>query len=300
MTSRQMGAPEWAMLFALALLWSATFFLVEIALEETGPFWLVTGRVVFGAGTLWVLIFALGIRRPNSLADWRDLAVMGLLNNAIPFTLIFWGQVHITAGLASILNATTPIFGVIAAHLFLADEKATANKAAGVLFGLAGVIVLIGPEALGGLTDGLWGQIAVIGAAVSYGLAGAFGRRLSRLPSMTAAAGMLTVSTIIMIPVSFAAEGTPNLSLSLPVWASVVALGVAGSGAAYILYFRILERAGATNLLLVTLLIPPGAITLGTVFLGETPSLTAAGGMLLIFTGLLLVDGRILKRRATA
>lgn len=300
MTAKQMGPAEWAMMIGLALLWSATFFFVEIGLKEIGPFWLVTGRVGFGAATLWILVFALGVSRPGNLRDWRDLLVMGLLNNAIPFTCIFWGQVYITAGLASILNATTPIFAVIVAHLFLVDERATLLKTIGVLFGIAGVVVLIGPEALDGLTESLWGQLAVIGAAVSYAFAGVFGRRLSRMPAMTTAAGMLTMSTLLMIPVSLLAEGTPNLSLNWQTWGAVLVLGIAGSGMAYILYFRILERAGATNLLLVTLLIPPGAILLGVAFLDETLTWAAAAGMILIFIGLAFVDGRLFKRRRAA
>ena len=299
MTAKQMGPAEWAMMIGLSLLWSATFFFVEIGLREIGPFWLVTGRVAFGAATLWALVFALGVPRPKSAADWRDLLIMGLLNNAIPFTLIFWGQVYISAGLASILNATTPIFGVIVAHLFLADERASVLKTIGVLFGLGGVIVLIGPEALDGLTGSLWGQLAVVGAAVSYAFAGVFGRRLSRLAPMMSAAGMLTMSTLLMIPVAWTVEGAPSLSLGWETWAAILVLGVAGSGMAYILYFRILERAGATNLLLVTLLIPPGAILLGVLFLDESLTLSALAGMALIFAGLAFVDGRLFRRRAT-
>lgn len=298
MTSKQMGPAEWGMMVALSLLWSLTFFVVEIALREIGPFWLVTGRVAFGAATLWVLVFAMGVRRPASLADWRDLLVMGLLNNAIPFTCIFWGQVYITSGLASILNATTPIFTVIVAHLLLADERATPLKSIGVLFGIAGVIVLIGPEALDGLGSSLWAQIAVVCAAISYGFASVWGRRLARLPSITNAAGMLTMSTLLMIPVSFYAEGAPGFDLSLTTWTTILVLGVACSGLAYILFFRILERAGATNLMLVTLMIPPGTIMLGALFLGESLTQPAIIGMCLIFAGLAFVDGRLFRRRA--
>jgi len=295
-----MGPAEWAMMIGLSLLWSATFFFVEIGLREIVPFWLVTGRMAFGAATLWALVFALGVPRPKSAADWRDLLIMGLLNNAIPFTLIFWGQVYITAGLASILNATTPFFAVIVAHLFLADERTSVLKTVGVLFGLGGVIVLIGPEALDGLTGSLWGQLAVVGAAISYAFAGVFGRRLSRLTPMMSATGMLTMSTVLIIPVAWIAEGAPELALGWQTWTAILVLGVAGSGMAYILYFRILERAGATNLLLVTLLIPPGAILLGVLFLEESLTLSALAGMALIFAGLAFVDGRLFRRRATA
>ncbi|WP_417516790.1 DMT family transporter [Minwuia sp.] len=297
MASKQMGPVEWGLLLGLSAQWSATFFFVEIGLREVGPFWLVFGRVAFGAATLWILVFATGAVRPKTARDWRDLAVMGLLNNAIPFTLIFWGQVHITAGLASILNATTPIFGVIVAHLMLADEKASPLKGLGVLFGLAGVVVLIGPDALEGLSGSLWGQIAVIGAAVSYALAGSFGRRLGRFAPPVAAAGMLTCSTVMMLPVALIAEGVPQAMPGWATWGSIVVLGVAGSGVAYILYFQILERAGATNLLLVTFLIPPGAILLGVLFLDETLMMSSILGLVLILIGLACVDGRIFRRK---
>ncbi|WP_416896144.1 MAG: DMT family transporter [Minwuia sp.] len=300
MTGRQMGAAEWAMMLALSLLWGATFFFVEIALRDLGPLTLVLGRVAMGAATLWLLVLASGAVLPKTLRDWRELAVMGLMNNAIPFTLIFWGQTQITSSLASILNATTPIFGVIVAHLFLADERATPNKALGVLFGIGGVILLIGPDALAGVDGSLLGQLALIGAAISYAFAGAWGRRLGRFAPPVAAAGMLTMSTLMMVPVALLAEGLPGTAPGLYPVLAWVALGVAGTGLAYILYFRILERAGATNLLLVTFMIPPSAILLGVWFLDESLSLTAVGGLVLIFIGLACVDGRFLRRRATA
>ncbi len=302
MAARSMGATEWGLLAALSLIWGSTFFFVEIALAEVGPLTLVLGRVAMGAAVLWVVVLAMGARRPKGWRDWRDLALMGLLNNAIPFCLIFWGQQHIASGLASILNATTPIFAILVAHLLLADERATPGKAAGVIFGLAGVTMLIGPEALTGLSDGLLGQLAVMGAAVSYAFAGAFGRRLGRFAPPVAAAGMLTMSTAIMVPAALLAEGAPAALPSLAPLAAWVALGVAGTGLAYILYFRILATAGATNLLLTTFLIPPSAIFLGVVFLDESLAPTALGGLALIFAGLACVDGRLLRfaRRRTA
>ena len=294
MTAKRMGAVEWGLLLALSLIWGSTFFFVEIALTDVGPLTLALGRVAMGAAVLWLLVAALGLQRPGSLAGWRDLAVMGLLNNAIPFCLIFWGQQHITSALASILNATTPIFAIVVAHLLLADERATPAKALGVAFGLGGVVLLIGPEVLAGLSEGLLGQLAVMGAALSYAFAGAFGRRLSRFAPPVAAAGMLTMSTLIMIPVALLSEGLPRTVPAMPSLAAWAALGVAGTGLAYILYFRILATAGATNLLLATFLIPPGAIFLGVVFLDESLAPTSLAGLALIFGGLACIDGRVL------
>lgn len=292
----RMGAAEWTMMLALSLLWGGTFFFVEIALMELGPFTLVLGRVFLGALTLWAVVLISGARLPRNLIDLRDLAVMGLLNNAIPFTLIFWGQVWITGGLASVLNATTPIFGVIVAHLLTRDEKATPARTAGVVLGVAGVAVLVGPDAFTGLDGTLIGQIAVLGAAVSYAFAGVFGRRLKRFAPPVAGAGMLTMSTLIMLPVAFVMEGLPDALPSAGVMAVWLTLGIACTGLAYVLYFRILATAGATNLLLVTIMIPPSAMALGVIFLDETFTLPMLAGFALIFLGLLCVDGRVLDR----
>lgn len=291
----RMGPVEWTMLFVLSLLWGATFFFVEIALADVGPVTLAAGRVALGAAMLWLVVLASGAAGPKTLQDWRDLAIMGLLNNAVPFTLIFWGQTTITAGLASILNATTPIFTVIVAHFCLADERATPAKLAGVVLGLGGVTLVIGPQALGGLGDGLAGQFAVLAASLSYALAGTFGRRLRRFAPPVAAAGMLTASTALLLPLAFAVEGLPAALPHLEPILAWIALGTISTGGAYILYFRILAAAGATNLLLVTLLIPAAAITLGVVLLDESLAPTALGGLALIGTGLLFVDGRLLE-----
>ncbi|MDF1719075.1 MAG: DMT family transporter [Minwuia sp.] len=292
----RMGAAEWTMMLALSLLWGGTFFFVEIALTELGPLTLVLGRVFFGALTLWGVVLVSGAPLPRSLTDLRDLAVMGLLNNAIPFTLIFWGQVWITGGLASVLNATTPIFGVIVAHLLTRDEKATPARTAGVVLGVAGVAVLVGPDAFGGLDGTLIGQIAILGAAISYAFAGVFGRRLKRFAPTVAGAGMLTMSTLIMLPVALLVEGVPAALPGLGVIVVWLTLGIACTGLAYILYFRILATAGATNLLLVTVMIPPSAMGLGVIFLGEAFTLSMLAGFALIFLGLLCVDGRVLDR----
>ncbi len=292
----RMGAAEWMMMLALSLLWGGTFFFVEIALTELGPFTLVLGRVFLGALTLWAVVLVSGAKLPRTLVDLRDLAVMGLLNNAIPFTLIFWGQLWITGGLASVLNATTPIFAVIVAHLLTRDERATPARTVGVVLGIAGVAVLVGPDAFSGLDGTLIGQIAVLGAAISYAFAGVFGRRMKRFAAPVAAAGMLTMSSLIMLPVALVMEGVPTALPGPGVIAVWLALGIACTGLAYILYFRILATAGATNLLLVTIMIPPSAMALGVIFLGEVFTLPMLAGFGLIFLGLLCVDGRILDR----
>ncbi len=292
----RMGALEWTMMLALSLLWGATFFFVEIALTEVGPFTLVLGRVACGAAVLWIVVLVSGVALPRTLVDFRDLLVMGLLNNAIPFTLIFWGQTWITGGLASVLNATTPLFVVIVAHLLTQDERATMMRTAGVVLGMGGVAVLVGPDAFHGLDGSLPGQIAVLCAALCYSFASVYGRRLKRFAPTVSGAGMLTSSTLIMLPVALFMEGVPTAVPSLGVLLTWATLGTFCTALAYILYFRILATAGATNLMLVTIMIPPSAMALGVIFLDEQVTPSTAAGFLLIFAGLLCVDGRVFDR----
>jgi drug/metabolite transporter (DMT)-like permease len=172
-----MGPLEWALLIALSVLWGGTFFFAEVALDEIRPLALVFARVGIAAGALLFAVYASGQRMPRSVALWGAFFVMGALNNLIPFSLIFWGQTRITGGLAAILNATTPLFTVVLAHCLTSDEKLTPNRLGGVLLGVAGAIVLIGPAVLRELGLQLLAQIAVLGAALSYALAGIFARR---------------------------------------------------------------------------------------------------------------------------
>jgi drug/metabolite transporter (DMT)-like permease len=229
---------------------------------------------------------------PLSLRAWRGFLIMGLLNNAIPFALINWGQTQIDSGLAAILNATTPLFTVLLAHLCTADEKLTRKRVAGVLLGLAGVIVMIGPSALRGPLLGAQGlaglgKLAVVCAALSYAGAGLFGRRLTGLSPVVAACGMLVASALVMLPVALIVDGPAGLaaarSAGPPIWSALAGLALLSTALADIVYFRILATAGATNLLLVTFLIPVSALMLGGLFLGERPGPGEFAGMALIF-----------------
>lgn len=223
---------------------------------------------------------------------------MGALNNFIPFTLIFWGQAEITSGLASILNATTPLWTAVLAHFLTQDERMSGNKLAGVAFGLTGVIGMIGPAALSGVGLNVLAQLAVLGAAISYGFAGIFGRCFKRLgvnPLVTAA-GQLTGTTVMMLPVALIADQPWTLpSLSLTTYGAVAGLALLCTAVAYVIYFRLLASAGATNLLLVTFLIPVSALVLGITILGETLEPRQLAGMVLIGLGLAAIDGRLWK-----
>src|SRR6185312_14552004 len=247
------------------------------------------------------LLVYLGLRGPSirlALPYIAPFFALALLNNIIPFSLIFLGQTELGAGLAAVLNATTPFWTLIVANLFTDDEKLTRNKLAGILLGIAGTAVMIGPGVLAGLGGPVWAKFALIGASLSYAVALMVARRFKGVPSPVIATGQLTASTIIMIPVVLIAYGPAGLfSASPPVWAAVLALALLSTAFAYILYFNLVASAGATNASLVTLIVPASAMLLGFLFLGERLELFEIGGVGLIALGLVTIDGRLFGRR---
>ena len=293
---KQMDASEWGMLVALSLLWGGSFFFIGIAVKELPPVTIVTLRVSLAATALLIVCRIMGLHLPRQWAVWRAFFGMGLLNNIIPFCLIVWGQTHIASGLASILNATTPLFTVIVAHFLTADEKMTGNKLAGVLIGFAGVATMIGPAAFGGAISGLWGQIAILGAAISYSFAGIFGRRFKAMgvPPLMTATGQISSSTLMLIPAALLIDKPWTLAMpSLGTWGALIGIALLSTALAYLIFFRILATAGATNLALVTFLIPVSAILLGSLILGEQLEIKHFAGMAMIATGLAAIDGRL-------
>ena len=295
MAIRQMGTTEWLLLGTLSVLWGGSFFFVEVLLDALDPYSVVFWRVGPAALALVVLVYATGHRLPGDWATWRALVVMGVLNNVAPFTLIAWGQTEIESGLAAILNATTPLFAVALAHLMTSDERMTANRAVGVLAGLAGVAALVGPAALAGIGAGVLGQAAILAAALSYACAGLYGRRLTGLPAPVAAAGMVCASAAMALPIALATGAPFAFEPEGATIGAIAGLSLLSTALAYLIYFRVLAAAGATNLLLVTFLIPPSALALGVAVLGERPTLGAIAGMALIFVGLAAVDGRLVR-----
>ncbi|KAA0699281.1 DMT family transporter [Neorhizobium sp. P12A] len=298
MSSKQMGAAEWTMLIALSILWGGSFFFNGILVKTLPPFTIVTGRVLFAAIALNLFVRATGQAMPRDGKSWAAFFGMGILNNMIPFCLIVWGQTHIASGLASILNATTPLFAVVVAHLLTTDEKMTANRLVGVVVGFAGVAYMIGFKALGDLGSNLLAQLAVLGAAVSYSLAGIWGRRFRRMgmAPLIPAAGQVTASTVLMLPIALIADHPWTLAMpSAETWLALLGLALLSTAIAYVLFFRILATAGATNLMLVTFLIPVSAILLGAAVLGEHLEGRNLVGMALIAIGLAAIDGRLLS-----
>lgn len=289
----RLDATGWAMLLALSLLWGGSFLFGAIAVVEVPPLTLAWARVAVAAVALAATAALAGVRLPRDGASWRRFALMGLLNNAIPFSLIFWGQTRLGAGIASILNATTPLFTGLVAHVATADERLTPARLAGVLAGLAGVATMLGPALEGGFAGPALAYLACAAAAFSYALAGVYGRRFRDLPALVPATGQLAASAVLLAPAAGIAAMTMPAFPSATAAGAVLALALASTALAYLLYFRILARAGATNLLLVTFLIPASAITLGIVLLGERLALRHWLGLALIGLGLATIDGRL-------
>lgn len=291
-----MGAREWIMLLALAALWGGSFFFFKVLVAELPPLTVVLGRVGLAAV---ILNLWLALRRdfmPTSPWLWTDFIVMGVLNNVVPFSLIVFGETRISSGLASILNATTPLFTVLVAHVLTANEKLTRGKCTGVMIGFAGVAVLVGPGALAGIGgENAIGEVACLGAALVYAFAGIYGRRFKGVSPIKVATGQVTGSTLVLIPVVALVDRPWTLPVpDATTWGALIGIALLCTVLAYILYFRILAAAGATNLLLVTFLIPVTAILLGSLFLNESLLAREFVGMALIGVGLAFIDGRLL------
>ena len=296
--NRPMGVTEWTWLLVLSVIWGGSFFFIAVAIKELPVFTVVLLRVGLAALFLNIFIRFRGLSLPVDPASWRSFFVIGLLNNALPFSLLVWGQTHIASGLASILNATTPLFTVLVAHSLTQDEKITPARLSGVVVGLAGATLIIGPDLLLNLGSHSWGQLAILGTALSYAFASIYGRKFSRAgvaPMVTATAQVTTATTILM-PLVLMVDRPWQLAMpQVSTIMAIVTLALLCTGIAYIIYFRILATAGATNLMLVTFLAPAGAILLGATFLDEQLALRHFAGMGLIGAGLVAIDGRLLK-----
>lgn len=287
------------MLATLSALWGGSFFFVEVALAGFPPFTIVAMRVGLAAVALWLFAFSIGLRVPRCIHVWAAFFGMGVLNNVLPFSLIVWGQTEIASGLASIFNATTPLFTVVVAGTLLPDERISVLKIMGLIAGLGGVVVMVGPGTLKGIGVHTLAELAILGAALSYAFAGVFGRRFRfmGISPVVAAAGQVTASSIVLAPLTLLVD--QPFSLPMPdghVWLAVLGLALPSTSVAYVLYFRILATAGATNLLLVTFLIPVSAILLGWTVLGERLEIHHFIGFAFIAIGLLAIDGRIWNR----
>jgi drug/metabolite transporter (DMT)-like permease len=295
---RAMSVRDWGMLVLLGAIWGGSFFFARVAVAEIPPLNLVLFRVAIAALALHLYLAVAGPSFRLAFPMAASFFLLAILNNIIPFTLMFAGQTEIGAGLASIINATTPFWTMIFANLLTDDEKLSWNKVAGVALGMAGTAVMVGPGMLAGLGGPVWAKLALLGMALSYGCAGIYARRFRALPPQVVATGQLTASAVMMIPVVLLWHGTHGLfTASAEAWASVLGLAVLSTSIAYILFFSLIRSAGATNTSLVTLVVPVSAILLGALFLGERLEMFEITGMGLIALGLVAIDGRVFGRR---
>ncbi|MBZ9765927.1 DMT family transporter [Mesorhizobium sp. CA6] len=296
-TRGAMTLKDWGQLLLLGAIWGGSFFFARIAVSEIHPLALVLFRVAIAAAALHLYLPARGPSFRLAFPHAGLFFLLALTNNVVPFSLIFAGQTQLGAGVASVLNATTPFWTLILANALTTDEKLSWNKFAGIALGVAGTAVMIGPGLLAGLGGPVWAKFALIGASISYAVALMIARRFKGVPSPVIATGQLTASTIIMIPLVLIGYGPAGLfSVSPPVWAAVLGLALLSTAFAYILYFNLVASAGATNASLVTLVVPVSAVLLGFLFLGERLALFEIGGMTLIGLGLVTIDGRLFGR----
>lgn len=289
-----MSASQWALLVLLSILWGGSFLFNGIAVAELPAFTLVLARVGLAALTLAPMLWIMGLRLPATVQGWAPFAVMAVVNKVVPFLLIYKGQQLIASGLASVLNATTPVWSLLLVHAFTADDKLKPNKLVGALLGIAGVAALIGPEALLGSRASVIGMLLVLGGAISYGVSAAWGRRLRDEPPLLSAFCQLACATLMLAPLAVVFDQPWTLPVPSPrVVAAVLGIAVLSTAIGYIVFFRILTVSGPTNVMLVTLLIPLSAIALGVLVLGETLQLRHVVGALVIGSALLVIDGRV-------
>ncbi len=293
---RAMNAQEGTLLVGLSAIWGSSFFFYKILGATLPPFTLVLGRITIAAVALNLVLAWRGESLGRS-APWGRLAVLGVLNTVIPFSLFAWAETHIPSGMASMLNATTPLFAVILAH-FLTAERLNWGRVAGVGLGLCGVAVLVGPTALRGAGANLLGDAACVLASGVYAVAGQYSRRLHGLGFLRLATGQVTAGAVVLLPIAAVVDQFWSLPVpGVQTWSALAGIALLCTALAYALFFRLMATAGTTNAMLVTLLQPISTLLLGWLFLGEAVPLRAYGGMLLIAAGLASIDGRMFARR---
>jgi len=291
----RIDARDCSLLAVLSVLWGGSFFFNGAALRELPPLTLVFLRVALGAAMLLPLLRMQGIGLPKGIAGWKPFFAIGLLNNVIPFSLIVIGQTFIPSGLASILNATTPLFTVMVMAA-MGEEALQMRRLAGVALGVAGVVILRGWGIETRPGQGL-GILLCLAGALSYGFAALAARRLLKDSApLGTATFQLMASTVMMAVVAGAAEQPWRVPMpGVTTWLAVLGLAALSTALAYIVFFQIIRRSGASNVMLVTLLIPVTAILLGWLVLGEPISAREIAGAIVIGSALLVIDGRALR-----
>jgi len=278
------------LLLILGTIWGASYLFIKVIVAEVPAFTLVAGRLALAAIIMWGILRARGLSLPRSRRMWRAYAVLGFVGAALPYSLISWGEQYISSGLASLLQATTPIFTVILANFLTDDERITTTKIVGVVVGFVGVGVLMLPGLRQGLQANLLGQLAIVASSLCYAGVAIYTRnQLRGQPPLVSTAGQLTMGMVYMLPASLLIDRPFGLSPSLPVLASWLVLTILGTVVAYVIYFTIIERSSATFVTMVTYIIPVNGLLLGALVLNEPLNVTVLGSLVLILLGVLLV-----------
>jgi drug/metabolite transporter (DMT)-like permease len=295
----KLGAAEWGLIALQSMLWGSSYFFIEVAQPELPALTIAALRTLPAAAALLSIVLSLGYRLPATLAEWRLFIAFSAFNNVLPFLLIVWGQSRTTGGMAAILNATAPLFGIFLAHLLTHDEKLSLSKLAGIVVGIVGVAILMGGDIVAGVSADLLARLALLAAPLCYVCANIFARRrLGHYPPFVIAAMQMVGAILVSVPLALAADRPWTLpEPSLMALGAIVGMGVLGSAFASLCHFTVLQRAGATNASLVTLIMPLTPILLGGLFLGERLSRQDIAGALVVAAALLIIDGRILRLR---
>jgi drug/metabolite transporter (DMT)-like permease len=285
-----MNAKQWSVFVLLGAIWSSSFLWIKIAVQEVGPITLVAFRVLFGLLFGLVVILVQRPSLPRRPGAWYPVLFLGIVNVAIPFFLISWGEQSIDSGVAAILDATVPLFTILIAHYALHDDKITLPKVLGLLTGFAGVIILMSKD-LGVSHSSILGQLAVVVASMFYAGSSVYARkRTENDPGIMRSVGPLISSTAVMwlaAPIWEAPLHIPRLPIT---WIALLWLGVLGSGFAFVLSYYLIHEIGPTRTTMVTYIFPLGGVILGVVFLGEQLTWQVAGGALLIVAGMVFVN----------
>ena len=285
-----MKPKHWFVFITLGVVWSASFLWIKIAIEELGPFTIVAYRLLLGLVFAGGIVFLGRSQWPRNLKEWTPFFVLGLTNMALPFFLITWGELFIDSAVASILNATVPLFTLLIAHFFLQDDKMTLQKTLGLLIGFGGVVILLSKD-LGASHGSVIGQLAVILAAILYGISGVYARKnTGHVEGIARGASPLVSATVIIWVAAFAAESPVQVPVLPLTWVALLWLGVLGSGLAFIMVFYLIHEIGPTRTSMITYLFPVGGVILGVFFLNEQPSWQLIAGSLLIILSLVVVN----------
>lgn len=292
-TSKHMELQDWAALLFMGLIWGSSFLFAHIAVDYIPPLTLVLLRVGLASFALCAVIAWQKLPFHLFTEHWREFFILGLLNSAGPFFLIFYSQKFIGPGMGGILNATVPIIIVPLAHFLTHDEKITTAKATGVLLGFFGVVIMIGTDALAGVTTNAMAELLMFSASVLYALGGIYARRFKTVPPLVTTTGQLIASTIMVLPLSLLIDKSYALPMPpLYIWGCIFSLAFLSTALAFIFFYRLLARVGATSASLVAYLIPVSAIILGVIFKNETFSFSDLAGMAMIGMSLAIIDGR--------